>query len=471
MFEINGKIFRNIQEQVQKNKSDIAAFRNVEMVLNQFGITVLGRLNSEDSIPEQDYNYGDAWLIGEETPYDLYIYTRTDEEDEGEFINIGPVSQVGPMGPAGEIEIGTVTTGETGTPASVVNVGTEQHAILNFTLPKGNTGNTGSQGIQGIQGPIGLTPSLSIGTVETGAAGSSASVSISGTTLEPVLNFTIPQGSQGIQGDPGQSFIIIATINNTSQLPDPSETPRNHAYVYIDGDSTTPDRMYFITGSAGSETWSYASFAQVGTTVTVNNSPVSTFNADNKQDKIDSLNKLSADLVDDSTTTNKFVTGTDLTAIGTIGDKLNKISTSSTYNEAYCKASDGTQTMVPYTTGANASHIVQRDANSQITVPSTPTANGHAASKEYVDTEVGKKLDYKTSGATYGLVIPTTTSWTSSKTVATTSDVNAKLDATKCTFQTTEPTSNIYDNGVHIVYLSSEPSTYYNGYIYLIYEA
>ena len=45
-----------------------------------------------------------------------------------------------------------------------------------------------------------------------------------------------------------------------------------------------------------------------------------------------------------------------------------------------------------------------------------------------------------------------------------------KLNASKCTYQTTAPTSSISDGGVHIVYLTSEPATKYNGYIYLIKE-
>ena len=57
-----------------------------------------------------------------------------------------------------------------------------------------------------------------------------------------------------------------------------------------------------------------------------------------------------------------------------------------------------------------------------------------------------------------------------SGTLATTDDVSTKLDATKCTYQTTAPTAAATDGGVHIVYLTSEPSTKYSGYIYLIAE-
>ena len=57
------------------------------------------------------------------------------------------------------------------------------------------------QTIDVMNGTKGDTPSFSIGTVTTGAAGSSASATITGTTSEPVLNLTIPRGADGQDGD------------------------------------------------------------------------------------------------------------------------------------------------------------------------------------------------------------------------------------------------------------------------------
>lgn len=50
----------------------------------------------------------------------------------------------GPMGPAGTITIGTVTTGAAGSQASVVNIGTNNAAILNITIPAGENGLDGA---------------------------------------------------------------------------------------------------------------------------------------------------------------------------------------------------------------------------------------------------------------------------------------------------------------------------------------
>ena len=58
---------------------------------------------------------------------------------------------------------------------------------------------------QRAQGPTGATPNFSIGTVTTGAAGSQAAATITGTTDNPALNLTIPKGDKGDQGNTGSS--------------------------------------------------------------------------------------------------------------------------------------------------------------------------------------------------------------------------------------------------------------------------
>lgn len=78
----------------------------------------------------------------------------------------GPPGEMGPQGPSGEqgpqgekgekgdpgtaatVQIGIVMTGEAGTSASVVNRGTENAAILDFVIPKGEKGDPGAFGLQ-----------------------------------------------------------------------------------------------------------------------------------------------------------------------------------------------------------------------------------------------------------------------------------------------------------------------------------
>ena len=73
----------------------------------------------------------------------------------------GPQGATGPSGADGKdgigatIQIGTVTTGAAGTQATVTNTGTENAAVFNFTIPQGIAGQNGADGAPGAQGPAG----------------------------------------------------------------------------------------------------------------------------------------------------------------------------------------------------------------------------------------------------------------------------------------------------------------------------
>ncbi len=68
------------------------------------------------------------------------------------------------------------------------------------TGPAGPTGATGPTGPQGETGPQGDAATVTVGTVTTGDAGTSVIVTNSGTTADAVLNFTIPRGDTGSLG-------------------------------------------------------------------------------------------------------------------------------------------------------------------------------------------------------------------------------------------------------------------------------
>jgi len=52
----------------------------------------------------------------------------------------GPQGATGVAGTAATVAVGTVTTGNAGTSATVVNAGTSSNAVLNFTIPRGDSG-------------------------------------------------------------------------------------------------------------------------------------------------------------------------------------------------------------------------------------------------------------------------------------------------------------------------------------------
>ena len=115
----------------------------------------------------------------------------------------GDTGATGATGSAGTVTIGTTTTGSAGGNASVLNSGTSSEAVLNFTLPKGVSGTAGVQGSIGLTGATGAAgdnATITIGTVTTGQPGSSATVANAGTDTAAQLNFSIPRGVQGAQG-------------------------------------------------------------------------------------------------------------------------------------------------------------------------------------------------------------------------------------------------------------------------------
>ena len=108
----DGKEYRNIQEQVLKNAQDIADYMQGQNVLNEFGIKVVGQVDEESDIPSVDdykaeyenWSYGDAYAVGTESPYTLYILTRADDEDNPDdyWFDIGEFPLAGPQGADGE---------------------------------------------------------------------------------------------------------------------------------------------------------------------------------------------------------------------------------------------------------------------------------------------------------------------------------------------------------------------------------
>lgn len=119
---------------------------------------------------------------------------------------IGTLPFVATAGESGADGIGIASVTQTST-------STEDNGdnIVTVTLTNGTTYTfTVQNGSKGSQGDPGAAATVEIGSVTTGAAGSSASVTNSGTAQAAKLNFTIPQGQKGDPGDDG-----IASVSTT----------------------------------------------------------------------------------------------------------------------------------------------------------------------------------------------------------------------------------------------------------------
>ena len=102
-------------------------------------------------------------------------------------------------GIAATVDVASTTTLDPDTPAYVNNIGDEKHAILQFGIPKGETGAAGSDGVDG------QAATITVGSTTTVDPDESAAVVNSGTSQNAVLDFSIPQGVQGEQGEQGVS--------------------------------------------------------------------------------------------------------------------------------------------------------------------------------------------------------------------------------------------------------------------------
>lgn len=118
-------------------------------------------------------------------------------------VTVVTIQVPGPAGPPGAFKLGTVTTGAPGSVASASaspDPSNPAIQVVNLTIPRGDVGQTGAQGAQGIQGAQGVqgntgpANTLAVGTVTTGAFGSTAAASITGVAPSQTLNLTLPTG-------------------------------------------------------------------------------------------------------------------------------------------------------------------------------------------------------------------------------------------------------------------------------------
>lgn len=201
----DGKTFRNLEEQVRKNKQDISNLEKIQTVLNEFGIHVIGKVDDETQLPASSSAFGNAYAVGIQPPYEYYIWT--DLQPTPGWLNIGifpaPSNVQGPQG-------------EEGTSVTAANI-VDGYLVLTLTDADGNDTQITVgyvKGAQGVQGPRGLQ----------GLQGIQGEQGIQGLT-----------GPQGPRGYTGWALNIISVLTDPANLPDPDTGDRHNAYVINDG--------------------------------------------------------------------------------------------------------------------------------------------------------------------------------------------------------------------------------------------
>lgn len=254
MLQFGNKEFRNLEEQVEKNAQDIQNFKDGNQTIAEFGITVVGILASAAELPVQGENFGDAYLIGTQTPYDMRVWTRDVANNTAKWVDLGAFPLQGPKGDKGDIgSVIRVGSGEplnnptsandfyintvTGYWYNSVPTDTGYAWHLEFSLKgeKGDRGLQGKQGVQGLTGPQG----------KTGPIG--------------------PTGQKGDKGDVGPAFNVQGTLASSSNLPNPTAAMQDKGYAYLIPDTEGTKHIWVIQGSESTSfSWVDVGAAGVG---------------------------------------------------------------------------------------------------------------------------------------------------------------------------------------------------------------
>lgn len=336
----NGDVLRNLEEQVAENKRLIIAHYDIDRVLADVGITVVGDAlqTPPDTLGLKGVKWGEAYPVGYQPPYNYYVWSRPtpNEEDitKGEWFNIGPLAIPGPRGFAGPQGL-TGPRGEStkwyvgenpnqvASPAEndlfldAVSADVYEYkdgvwvAITNIRGNRGATGATGPQGAQGIPGE---------------------------------------QGPQGEPGLPGSAVTIRGILQSIDELRDisPAEQEPGTAYLVKDNENN-----YIIwVALPEDDTWEQAGPVQASVVV-VGGNIVSEFNADTKVDKV-----------------------------STAGEP-----------RAYTIGANGQQTITTVDIDSTDAYSIAGRTSTGTVRVGTPVADNDATTKKYVDDAVYPKLD------------------------------------------------------------------------------
>jgi hypothetical protein len=180
---------------------------------------------------------GDIWIRDDLDPAEVTFWDGTEWQELG---------TVGPAGPANELTIGTVETGEFGDPAEVTISGDSPEQVLNFVLPPGQ------------QGP---PTTLTVGTVTTTEAGEDAEVEITGESPDQTINFVLPRGEVGPEGPAGLpdqednagKYLTTDGTDPFWETVDALPDQEGNEGKYLTTDGTDPEWAFLSGGSAADE--------------------------------------------------------------------------------------------------------------------------------------------------------------------------------------------------------------------------
>ena len=249
MLKYGNRDFRNLQEQVYANMRNIEDIIKGSDVMADYTLNIVGQVDEAAELPDADTyegKLGDIYVVGESSPFHCYVFAKVYEnENAPSWIDLGAIFVQGPQGIQGEqgpagadgADGQDGAAGGFGTPtASASALSAESDPTVSVTASGPDTAKifAFSFGIPaGAKGEDGDSATITVGSTTTGAAGTNASVTNSGTSSAAVLNFTIPKGDTGLgvpeiqEGDAGKVLLVNADetaaewgVDNSLKLPE-----------------------------------------------------------------------------------------------------------------------------------------------------------------------------------------------------------------------------------------------------------
>ena len=169
----------------------------------------------------------------------------------------GPTGSAGTTGTAATVRVGTVTTGDPNTQAAVTNSGTEQNAVLDFTIPRGSDGSNA---------PVQLLSAYST-PPQTGATGTVFLFDRNAASYGNAITHTNGSGSFSIQ----QPGVYLASFNGSIGPASGVTFPMNVGVSLTQGGTAIPGASSQHTFHTSSDTATVAFTAPV----TVSSAPSS----------------------------------------------------------------------------------------------------------------------------------------------------------------------------------------------------
>lgn len=164
---------------------------DIKLTIGDDGYIHLAKSDLAQWLPSIDPTSKTWFVNGEDTKVLAQAPTLSIDSTTGNWIingtdsGVSGLGQIGPQGAAGQsaltFKVGTVSNG---TNASVTNSGDDANVVLDFVVPVGEPGKDGNDGVN---------PTIKVGNVTTD--GATTTVTNSGTESAAVLDFNFPLGS------------------------------------------------------------------------------------------------------------------------------------------------------------------------------------------------------------------------------------------------------------------------------------